>query len=81
MALFEQKKNGPQSGHLISSANPDRATPQPVHAENPILARQQTLGNQAAQRFAESCPLGLPGPSLCPFGGTCHNCPAPVPAR
>ncbi len=81
MALFEQKKNGPQSGHLISPANPDRATPQPVHAENPILARQQTLGNQAAQRFAESCPLGLPGPSLCPFGGTCHNCPAPVQAK
>lgn len=28
----------------------------------------QTLGNQAAQRFAQACPLRLPNPGACPFG-------------
>ncbi len=31
--------------------------------------------NQATQRFAGACPLSLPGPGLCPFGGACHGCP------
>jgi hypothetical protein len=38
-------------------------------------------GNQVAQRFAQSCPLQLPSPSVCPFGGACHTCPAQVQAK
>jgi hypothetical protein len=34
-------------------------------------------GNQASRQFAQSCPLRLPGPSNCPYGGACHKCPAP----
>lgn len=41
-------------------------------------SRQATTGNQAMQRFAQSCPLQLPDPGVCPFGGACHKCPAPT---
>lgn len=70
-----------QNGHLVSPARPDQATPQPVHAANTVPAQQQALGNQAMQRFAQSCPLALPSPSLCPFGGVCHTCPSRVQAK
>ncbi|NOG84223.1 MAG: DUF4157 domain-containing protein [Candidatus Scalindua sp. AMX11] len=27
------------------------------------------------QTFKQSCPLSLPGPAHCPYGGACHTCP------
>lgn len=38
---------------------------------------QSLAGNHSAHQFAQSCPLRLPNPSTCPFGGMCHKCPAP----
>jgi hypothetical protein len=49
-----------------------------VRTANILLARQQALGNQTTQRFAQFCPLSLPILGLCPFGGACHTCPAQV---
>ena len=67
--------------NLISSVSLDRTVRPPAHAANLLLAQQQALGNQAAQRFAESCPVGLPSPSVCRFGGACHTCRAPAQAK
>ncbi len=39
------------------------------------------MGNQAMQRFAETCPISLPNPGVCPFGGICHSCPPKVQAK
>jgi hypothetical protein len=69
MSEFDARQVRAQSSDLIQSAAPDRAAPQPMHAAS------QEVGNQAAQRFAQSCPLRLPSPALCPFGGICHACP------
>lgn len=78
MPEFEKQKNPNQSGFLARSAVRGRSMPKPAHDDNPLLAQQQALGNQAMQRFAESCPLTLPSASICPFGGVCHTCPARV---
>jgi hypothetical protein len=43
-----------------------------------ILGMQQTLGNQAVQQRASTCPAF---PSACPTGGACHTCPARVQAK
>jgi len=32
-------------------------------------------------QFSQSCPLALPSPRACPFGGACHTCPAPMQAK
>jgi hypothetical protein len=73
MSEFEQRPDRAQS-NLFSPTTLDRATSQPARAERQTTD-QQPLGNQAAQRFAQFCPLGLPSPSVCPFGGICHACP------
>ena len=52
-----------------------RPLPQALSAKNPVLATQQPLGNQAAQRFARSCPLRLPNQ------GARRTRPAPVQAK
>jgi hypothetical protein len=39
------------------------------------------VSNQSAQRFAQACPLRLPTPGTCPFGGICHSCPARAQAK
>lgn len=78
MSEFEQRQSRTQSSHLVGPAKPGRTTPRLVHAANPVLAQQPALGNQARQRLAQSCPLRLPSPSLCPFGGVCHACPVRV---
>ena len=78
MPEFEKQKNPNQSGFLARSAVRGRSMPKPAHDDNPLLAQQQALGNQAMQRFAESCPLTLPSASICPFGGVCHTCPVQV---
>ncbi|MHC4204647.1 MAG: eCIS core domain-containing protein [Planctomycetota bacterium] len=75
---LEQKQNRKQSGFLARSAVRDRSIPKPAHDDNPLLTQRQALGNQAMQRFAQSCPLRLPSASICPFGGVCHTCPARV---
>lgn len=43
-----------------------------------ILGMQKTIGNQAVQHMASTCPSF---PSACPTGGTCHTCPAKVQAK
>ena len=78
MPEFEKQQNPNQSGYLARSAVRGRSMPKPAHDDNPLLAQQQALGNQAMQRFAESCPLTLPSASICPFGGVCHTCPVQV---
>jgi hypothetical protein len=78
MSEFEQRQKAQNS--LFTPATPDRAVSQPVHSENSTPA-YHPLGNQAAQRFAQSCPLRLPSPSVCPFGGVCHTCPLKVQAK
>ena len=80
MPEFERRQIRSQNSYLVNPAKPDRVMPQPAHAENLLLA-QQALGNQATQRFAQSCPLRLPSPSLCPFGGVCHTCPVRAQAK
>jgi len=41
-----------------------------------VLPRERT-----GPQFPQSCPLALPTPRACPFGGACHTCPAPVQAK
>jgi hypothetical protein len=43
-----------------------------------ILGMQQTLGNQAVQQRASTCPAF---PSACPTGGACHTCPVRLQAK
>ncbi len=78
MPEFERRQIRTQNSHLVRGAKPDRITPQQAQAKNPLPCGQQALGNQAMQRFAQSCPLRLPSPDLCPFGGACHACPVAV---
>jgi len=40
-----------------------------------ILGMQKTIGNQAVQHMASTCPSF---PSACPTGGACHTCPARI---
>ncbi len=81
MPAFERRQTRTRNSHLIAYASPDRAGFRAGRAENPILAPQRALGNQSAQRFAQSCSLRLPTPGLCPVGGVCHVCPTPVQAK
>lgn len=32
----------------------------------------------SGESFKQSCPLALSSPTYCPFGGTCHTCPARI---
>jgi hypothetical protein len=68
---------------LVTSSAPLHALakPQPLYAEKVNLSRHYAAANQSAQRFAGSCPLRLPAPTICPFGGVCHSCPARVQAK
>ena len=66
---------------LIRSGRLDRAPLRPAPTRNEAGPLHEGLGNQAAQRFAQSCPLRLPSPALCPFGGICHACPARAQAK
>lgn len=75
MSEFERQQRQTWNPPSAGAAAPGRATARSTHSE------QKPLGNQAAQRFAQSCPLRLPGPGSCPFGGACHACPAPVQAK
>ncbi len=78
MPDFQRRDRRIRERHPVRPATPDRARPHPTYPVTPLQAQQPALNNQAAQRFAQSCPLALPGPSLCPFGGTCSACPAKV---
>ena len=81
MFEFERRLNQAHSNHPVTSVQPDRAATCPPFAASLSLVPQQSLGNQASQRFAQSCPLALPSPSLCPLGGACHACPVRVQAK
>jgi len=74
MPEFAERQRQTDRSHLVSPAKPDRAMPQPARAANPDQGRLPALVNQAKQWFAQSCPLALPSPGLCPFGGVCHTC-------
>jgi hypothetical protein len=78
MPEFAQREQHQQRGHLVSALS--RAVPE-AHGLDARHSTAEGLGNQAAQRFAQSCPLRLPSPSACPFGGACHACPARVQAK
>jgi hypothetical protein len=80
MPEFMRQQNRGRSSYLVS-AKAQMVSPRLTHVQNSLLAQQQPLGNQATQRFAESCPLALPSPTLCPFGGVCHTCPVRVQAK
>lgn len=54
MSEFERRQSQTQSSHLVRPTKPDRARPQPSHTENPLLAQQQVLGNQAVQCLLRS---------------------------
>jgi len=71
----------PRAADLVNPVGPDRAVLRSARAENRLPTQPQVFGNQAMQRFAQSCLLRLPSPSLCHFGGACHTCPAPVQAK
>lgn len=78
MPEFEKQQNRTPSSYLTRPAQLDRSLSRPAHDDNPLLAQQQALGNQAMLRFAQSCPQALPSASICPFGGVCNTCPAQV---
>jgi hypothetical protein len=48
---------------------------------SPVRVSPPPFSNQAVQRFAQTCPLALPGPGRCPFGGICHACPPQAQAK
>jgi chemotaxis protein histidine kinase CheA len=75
MSEFTHSERQSPTSRLVSPVQRVQATPRSARAESSLLAQRQPLGNQAAQRFAQFCPLGLPSPSVCPFGGICHACP------
>ncbi len=54
---------------------------QPIINNGVLISNQKRIGNQVAQRFAESCPLTLPSPGRCSYGGICHTCPPKVQAK
>ena len=51
MPAFAERQNRTQSSNLVSTAKPGRAISNPARDENPILAVQETLGNQAMQHL------------------------------
>jgi hypothetical protein len=65
-----------ESAHLPGGKPPVSSTQSVL-----LAATHPSWGNQAAQRFAQTCPLSLPGPGRCPFGGICHACPPRVQAE
>jgi hypothetical protein len=71
---FEQRTGRHQSNYLINSAKRAQMTPLLAQSQSLPLPQQQTSGNQAVQKFAQSFPLVLLGPRACPFGGLCHTC-------
>lgn len=50
------------------------SVPHLAHPALQILGMHQTLGNQAIQHLASTCPAF----SACPTGGACHTCPLRV---
>jgi outer membrane protein OmpA-like peptidoglycan-associated protein len=54
MRTFERKQHKPQKKVSSDIAQPNKATPAPVHHEHPILRLQRTIGNQAVQRMLQS---------------------------
>jgi hypothetical protein len=59
----------------VKSEGSLRAAVPEALASHSASATDAIIGNQAAQRFAQTCPLRLPSPAVCPFGGACHACP------
>ena len=73
--MFEFQRRLPHQERktLANPARGKRATPEPSLAIPRTTGH--AFGNQAAQGFAHSCPLRMPTPGRCPFGGVCHTCP------
>ena len=81
MHEFNRRQLRNQNGHESGSAVNNRTKLPLSILENSALTQNQYQGNQAALRFAQSCPLSLPKASMCPFGGACHACPQRVQAK
>ena len=71
MPTFKRRRIQIHGSHLVRPTKPDKSP----SATHPFVAHAPSLGNQALQRMAQSCPVF---PSYCPFGGACHTCPARV---
>lgn len=80
MTGFDQTKDS-QHHDRVSAARIDRAKRHNTLSPSSRPTIWRLSGNQAAQRFAQSCPARLPSPGVCLFGGVCHTCPAQVPAK
>jgi len=81
VSIFERRPRRTEMSSLLRSSKPGRTALRPGRVAGPLAEGQRAIGNQAMQRFSESCPLRLPSPSVCPFGGACHSCRAPVQAK
>lgn len=81
MPEFELKPNRIKGSGLLRPVQSKKADSRYERATNPLAGQKPNMGNQASLRFAQSCPLSLPSPSVCPFGGVCHACPAKVQAK
>jgi hypothetical protein len=46
-----------------------------------IYPTDSTADREALGSRLESCPLALPSPRVCPFGGACHTCPTRLQAK
>ncbi len=81
MSIFASQQKLNQQSHIVSSARLDNARSNYLSDDTLLRNNELSLGNQAMQRFAQSCPMSLPAPSLCPYGGICHTCPPRVQAK
>ncbi len=84
MRTFAQKQNQPQKPVSSSLAQPNIATPGPVHREHPILHLQRAIGNQAVQRMLQTdagqSEAGLTGTASPHFGHDFSRIPKHPPA-
>ncbi len=81
MQGLAQRQSQQRDSRLLVPARQNRSNSRPASMTNMFPINQQPMSNQAAQRFAESCPLTLPSPGRCPYGGICHTCPPKVQAK
>jgi hypothetical protein len=81
MPEFERKRSRIPNSQLVKPVRPKRMNTKPAPKVNPLQFSQPYLGNQVAQRFAQSHPLTLPAPSVCSFGSACQACPTKVKAK
>ncbi|NIM95754.1 MAG: DUF4157 domain-containing protein [Anaerolineales bacterium] len=81
MSEFGSRKRNPlKDGTTAVDLHPGKDARQPSTSGIPELPKRP-LSNHLIQQFSRHCPQRLPDPKLCPYGGTCHTCPARVQAK